>query len=167
MSRLVVIDPVEYILEGQFERIDVPERTFLDEENVLLSIEQYREDYVDKGLALGELNDGFLIIPTVVEYDGKSIEAEQVDEEEKDPAFMIIDIYWNRDRRTICGKVILLDTEDGDKIKKAIGQGVECFMSASQTEGYIVMDENSGRMYYRISNIRGYKISLFNFHNTV
>lgn len=167
MSKLVVIDPVEYVLEGEFERLRAPERTFLDEQNILLAIEQYREDFVDQGLALGGLNDGFLVMPTIVEYDGKSIEAEQVVEEEKDPAFMIIDIYWDRNKNAICGKLILLDTEDGEKIKHAISQGIECFISASQTELYTTMDENNGRMYCRISNIKGYKMSIFNFHSTV
>lgn len=167
MSKLVLIDPQEFVFEGEFERLRAPELTFLDENNIVTAIEQFKFDYVDQGAALGELNDGFLVMPTIVEYDGKSIEGEQVVEEERDPAFMIIDIYWDRDRRAICGKLIILDTEDGEKIKKAVGQGIECFMSASQTELYTVMEENSGRMLCRISNIKGYKISIFNFHNTI
>lgn len=167
MSKLVVIDPTEYVLEGEFERLRAPENTFLDEENILAAVEQFKMDFVDQGLALGELNEGFLVMPTVVEYDGKTVEGEQVIEEEKDPAFMIIDIYWDRDRRAVCGKLIILDNEEGDKVKHAIGQGIECFMSASQTELYTVMDKENGRMYCRISNIKGYKLSLFNFHNTI
>ena len=167
MSKLVVIDPEEYILEGEFEKLRAVEGTFLDEENILAAIDQYKTNYVDQGLALGELNEGFLVMPTIVEYGGEMVEAEQVSEEQKDPAFMIIDIYWDRDMRAICGKIILLDTEDGDKAKKAIAQGIETFMSASQTELYTVMDKKNGRMYSRISNIQGYKISLFNFHNTL
>lgn len=162
-----MIDPEEYVLEGEFERLRAADGTFLDEANILAAIEQYKTDYVDQGLALGELNEGFLVMPTIVEYGGEMVEAEQVAEEQKDPAFMILDIYWDRDKRSICGKIILLDTEDGDKIKKAIGQGVESFMSAAQTELYTVMDKETGRMYTRISNIQGYKISLFNFHSTM
>ena len=157
MAKLTVIDPVEYILDGDFEKIRAPGRTIVDVENVLTAIEQYRIDYVEPGLAVGELNDGFLIIPT---EDG-----EQVVEEERDPAFMIIDIYWDSESRAICGTIIILDTEDGDKIKKAIDQGIECFMSASQTDSYETMDNATGRTLYRISNIKGYKISLFDFHN--
>jgi len=168
MSKLVVIDPQEYVLEGEFEKIRAAEHTFLDEENILAAIEQFKIDYVDQGLALGELNEGFLVMPTIVEYeDGKKVKGDTVVDEERDPAFMIIDIYWDRDKRAICGKIIVLDTDDGDKIKHAIEQGVECFMSATQTELYTVMDKESGRVYSRISNIRGYKISLFNFHSTV
>jgi len=166
-SKLVVIDPEEYVLEGEFERLRAADGTFLDEANILTAIEQYKIDYVDQGLALGELNEGFLVMPTIVEYGGEMVEAEQVTEEQKDPAFMIIEIYWDRDKRAICGKIILLDTEDGEKIKKAIGQGIETFMSAAQTDIYTVMDKESGRMYSRISNIQGYKISLFNFHSTM
>jgi len=166
-SKLVMIDPEEYVLEGEFERLRAADGTFLDEANILAAIEQYKTDYVDQGLALGEFNEGFLVMPTIVEYGGEMVEAEQVVEEEKDPAFMIIDIYWDRDKRAICGKIILLDTEDGDKIKKAIGQGIEPFMSAAQTDLYTVMDKETGRVYTRISNIQGYKISLFNFHSTM
>jgi len=159
MSKLIVIDPEEFVLEGEFERLRAPERTVLDENNIITAIEQFKIDYVDKGAALGELNDGFLVMPTV--------DGEQVVEEEKEPAFMIIDIYWNGDKRAICGKLIILETEDGEKIKKAIGQGVECFMSASETELYTTMEQESGRMLCRISNIKGYKLSLFSFHNTI
>ncbi len=159
MSKLIVIDPEEFVLEGEFERLRVPEGTFLDEDNIITAIEQFKIDYVNQGAALGELNDGFLVMPT--------IDGEQVVEEEKDPAFMIIDIYWDGDRRTICGKLIILDTEDGKKIKKAISQGVECFMSASQTELYTVMEQENGRVLNRVSNIKGYKLSLFTFHSTV
>jgi len=159
MSKLVVIDPEEYVLEGEFERLRAPERTLLDEDNIITAIEQFKIDYVDQGAALGELNDGFLVMPTV--------DGEQVVEEEKDPAFMIIDIYWNGDKRAICGKLIILDTDDGQKVKKAIGQGVECFMSATQTELYTIMEQETGRMLCRISNISGYKLSLFSFHSTV
>jgi hypothetical protein len=158
-SKLLMIDPENFVLEGEFERLIVPEKTILDEENILAAIDQFKTDFVDPGLAVGELNEGFLIIPT---EDG-----EQVIEEEKEPAFMIIDIYWDRSRRAICGKLILLDTEDGDKVKKEIGQGVECFMSATQTETYTVMDDSNGRMLTRISNIKGYKLSLFKFQNTI
>jgi hypothetical protein len=165
MSKLVVIDKAEYIMEGEFEKIRTPERTFIDEENVLANVEQFKTDFVDKGLALGELNDGFLVMPTIMEYDGKQVQGEQVVEEEKEPAFMIIDVYWNKERRAICGKLIILDTEDGEKIKEAINHGMECFISASQTELYDVMDD-AGRTLCRISNIKGYKISIINFHNT-
>ena len=167
MSKLFVIDPEDYIIEGEFERVKAPERTILDEENIIAAVEQFKVDYVDQGLALGELNEGFLVMPTIVYNNGEETEAEQVVEEEKDPAFMILDIYWDWERRAICGKIIILDTEDGEKIKKAINQGVECFMSASQTELYTVMDRDTGRMLCRISNIKGYKISMFNFHSTV
>ena len=166
MAKLTVIDPEEYVLEGEFERVRAQEHMFLDEQNILAAIEQYKEDFVDQGFALGELNEGFLTMPTIVEYDGQNVQAEQVSEEEKDPAFMIIDIYWNREKMAICGKLIILDTEDGEKIKEAINQKIECFMSASQTELYSVMDKANGRMYTRISNIQGYKLSLFNFHNS-
>lgn len=157
MSKLTVIDPVECILEGEFEKIRVPERTFLDEENVLAAIEQFKADFVNQGLAIGYLNEGFLTIPTE--------QGEQVIDEDKEPAFMIIDVYWNRDRRAICGRLILFpETADGIKIKEALEQGMECFISASETELYDTMDD-SGRTVCRISNIKGYKISIFNFHN--
>lgn len=165
MSKLKLVDKENYILEGVFEKLRVVEHTFLDEDNILDAIDHYKANYVDKGLALGELNDGFLVIPTMVEYGGEQVKAEQVAETTKGPAFMIIDIYWNPDEETICGSIILLDTEEGDKVKDAINQGVECFVSASETEIYTIMDKNSGRMYSRISNIQGYKISLFEFHN--
>jgi len=167
MSKLVVIDPEEYVLEGEFERLRAPEHTFLDEENILAAVEQFKVDFVDQGLALGELNEGFLVMPTIVEYNGKSVSAEQVAEEDKEPAFMILSIYWDRDRRAICGRLIILNNDEGEKVKKAINQGVECFMSATQTELYTVMDKENGRMYCRISNIQGYRLSLFNFHSTV
>lgn len=159
MAKLLVIDREEYVLEGEFERIKTQSGVMLDEENVLAAIEQYKVDYVDQGLALGVLNEGFLVMPT---EDG-----EQVVEEDKDPAFMIIDIYWNRDERSICGKLILLDTDGGEKAKAAINQGVECFMSVSKTETYTTMDKESGRMLDRISNISGYELSIFNFHSTI
>ncbi len=167
MAQLVIIDPENYVLEGEFEKIKALPQTMLDEGNVLAAVEQYKVDYVDQGLAVGELNDGFLIIPTVIEYNGKSVEAEQVSEDEKLPAFMIIDVYWDRYREAICGKLILLDNQEGDKVKNAISQGIECFMSASETETYTVMDKENGRMYSRISHIKGYRISLFNYRNTV
>jgi len=159
MSKLLVVDPIEYVLEGEFERVVAPAGTFLDEENILAAIWQFKTDFVDPGCAVGELNDGFLLIPT--EY------GEQVSDEEKEPAFMIIDIYWDRDKRAICGKLILLDTEDGENVKKSISQGVDCFMSATQTDLYTIMDENTGRMYCRISNIKGYKLSLISFQSTI
>ena len=65
MSKLRLIDPQEFILEGEFEKIRAAERTLLDEENVMAVVENYKEEYVNKGLAVGELNDGFLIIPTL------------------------------------------------------------------------------------------------------
>jgi hypothetical protein len=159
MSKLLVIDRQEYVLEGEFERLRAPERTIIDEENVIQTIEEYKQNFVNEGLALGTLNEGFLVIPT---DDG-----EQVYEEEKDPAFMIIDIYWNRDRSSICGKLIILDTEDGEVIKAAINQGVDCFMSSSETETYEEMNKETGRILYKIANIKGYRLSLFNFHSTI
>jgi hypothetical protein len=165
MSKLKLIDEENYILEGEFEKLRVPEHTFLDEDNILDAIEDYKINYVDPGLAMGELNDGFLVVPTMVQYGGEQVQAEQVAKEEKDPAFMIIDIRWNPDRESIEGQIIILDSKDGIKVKNAINQGVECFVSASETELYTIMDKDSGRMYSRISNIQGYKISLFEFHN--
>jgi hypothetical protein len=146
MSKLLVIDRVNYVLEGQLEKIKPQERTILDEENITTAIKQYKNDYVDQGLALGELNEGFLLIPTKIEYGDKIVEGEQVAEEEKEPAFMIIDVYWNSEAKEICGKLIILDTEDGDKIKAAIDKGTDCFISASETEIYTVMEkEQIGR----------------------
>jgi len=161
MSKLLLIDKSEdgYMLEGELERLRPAGNTFLDEENILLAIEQFKADLVDQGAAVGTLNDGFLVIPTE--------HGEQVAEDDKEPAFMIVDVYWNRDQKTICGIIMLIENEEGAKVKSAIDRGVECFISSSNTELYTVMDEDSGRMYNRISHIGGYKISLFEFHNTI
>ena len=159
MSKLNVIDQENLILEGEFEKIRVADKTFLDEQNILEEILKYKEERVDKGLAFGYLNDGFLIMPT---EDG-----DQVVEEDKDPAFMIIDIYWNQGKKTIEGKIILLDSDDGNKVKNELSQGVECYMSASETEVYTSLDKEHSRMMSRIINIKGYKLSLLNFHSTI
>ena len=159
MSKLTVIDRQEYILQGEFERIKAPERTILDENNVILAVQKFKEEVVDLGLGLGTLNDGFLTIPT--EY------GDQVYEEDKEPAFMILSVYWDSDKGAICGTIIILDNDEGNKVKAAIDQGVECFMSASETDSYEDMDKESGRILYKICDIKGYKLSLFNFKSTV
>lgn len=113
MPKLFVIDRQDYVLEGEFEKIRVQNQTVLiDEENILSAIAQYKKDYVDRGMAIGYLNSGFLVMPT--------IDGEQVVDEDRDPSFMIIDIYWNREEKCICGKLIIIDSDDGDKIKGAI-----------------------------------------------
>jgi hypothetical protein len=152
MSKLLIINKEEFILEGEFERIKTPYKIYVDEENVLTAIAYFKENYVDKGLAVGFLNDGFLTIPT--EY------GDQVEEEDRDPAFMILNIYWDRKSLAICGSLIILPSQDGDTIKDAILQGADCFISISETESYTVMDKDNGKMYCKISNIGGYKISL-------
>ena len=167
MAKLKVIDKEQFILEGEFERIRSMEGTTLDEENILTSIETYKTNVVDQGFALGCLNDGFLTMPTEVDFNGERKSAEQVVQTEKDPAFMIIDLIWDTYKRAVLGRLIILDTDEGMKVKEAINQGVECYMSGSQTEVYTVMEENTGRVLSRISNIQGYQLSLFNFQPTI
>ena len=159
------LEKTDVVLEGVFEKITPSQNTLIDEDNVLAAVDRYKKEFVETGEALGCLNDGFLTMPIMVEHGGENVEAEQIVEEEKDPAFMVLDIWWNRDIKSICGAIVILDTIDGLKIKNAIAQGVGCFISATQTETYATMDEGNGRMYYRISNINGYKISMFDFHN--
>lgn len=164
MPKLKVVDYDDFVLEGEFEKIIPIHNTFLDEENVLSAVQKFKDEFVDKGLALGTLNDGFLVMPVDVEIFGYQLQADQVCEENKDPSFMIIDIYWERDLKAICGRLIILDTEDGLKIKDAIKRGVECFISASDTDVYTTMDKEDGRIYTKMSNINGYKISLIDFY---
>ena len=60
MGKLNIIDAANFIFEGEFEKIRVPENSLLDEQSIIVSLEKYKTEFVDKGNALGELNDGFL-----------------------------------------------------------------------------------------------------------
>lgn len=163
MSKLTLIDSTQFILEGAFEKIRTAESVHLDEESIIKTIEKFKKSKVDQGVALGELNDGFLVLPVIIEQDGEQKEVEQIVDLQKEPAFMIVDIWWESEKQSIFGKIIILDTEDGQKIKESINQNAECFISATETEVYTVMNKSDGKMYCRISDIKGYKISIFNF----
>jgi hypothetical protein len=113
---------------------------------------------VDTGQALGELNEGFLTMPTEL--------GDQVVEQLRTPAFMVIDIWWERERHAICGKLIILNSEDGEKIKQSLKQGIECYVSSADIDSYPIKDESSSRVLFRVSEIRGFKVSLMNFHYT-
>lgn len=159
MGKLNVTSYEDFILEGEFEKIKIPEKSFLDEDSVILAVNKFKTERVDKGFALGQLSEGFLTIPTE--------EGDQVIEEQKNPAFMIIDIWWEREKRAIFGKIILLDSEDAEKMKQSLQQGIECYVSSADIDSYPVKEENSSRVLFRISEIRGFKVSLMSFHNTI
>jgi len=159
MGKLNVVSYKDFVLEGEFERIKAPDKTVLDEESVITAIKKFKDEKVSLGYALGTLNEGFLVMPT---EDG-----DQVVEENRPPAFMIIDIQWNSERKSIVGTVIILDSPDGEKIKNAIMQGTECYISYADTDSYLAKDENSSSVLLKISEIRGFKISIMSFHNTI
>lgn len=159
MAKLKLIDSEQFILDGEFERFKAPSRSILDEDSVINAIEKYNKEMVLPGKAFGSLNEGFLLMATEM--------GEQIDEEEKIPAFMIIDIQWDAEKKVVFGKIILLDTDDGNKIKDALKIGLECYMSSSETNVHIILDKQSGKLLCRVSDIKGYKVSILNFHNTI
>ena len=159
MGKLNIVDKANFILEGEFEKFKMPAKATLDEQSVINAVGKYKLEIVDKGFAVGELSEGFLTIDTGY--------GDQIAEQVKDPAFMIVDIWWDTEKRGIWGKVIVLDSADGMKIKSALGQGIECYMSSSETDTYHAKEENTSRVLFRISEIKNFKVSLMNFHSTI
>lgn len=157
MGKLVLIDSENFILEGEFEKIKSSGKTVIDENSVKKAIELYKNNFVTPGLALGELSEGFLTMPTV--------DGDQVVDEKRDAAFMVVDIWWKPESRAIYGKIIILNSQDGIKIKEASMQGADCYMSSSETDSYPIKDEKSSQILLRISEIKNYKISIMDFHN--
>jgi len=158
MGKLKLINKEEFILEGVFEKFTIHSNAILDVEKAKKAIESYKTDKVDKGLSLGYLNEGFLLMPT---EDG-----EQVVEEDKDPAFMVTDIWFNEENQSISGQIILLDTSDGIKVKNALLQGIECYVSNANIDIYPTTEKNQAVVKMAVGEIKGFNISLMNFHST-
>ena len=56
MGKLNLVDPAQYILEGEFEKIREQKGSVLDNDSVLLAVEKYNTEFVAPGKALGTLN---------------------------------------------------------------------------------------------------------------
>jgi hypothetical protein len=151
----ISIDGFDCVLTGGFEKISIPPNTVLDEESVIKTIQNYKTNFVEKGTAFGFLNNGFLLIPTE--------EGEEVDTQEKPPAFMIIDILWNSEKQLVEGTIIVLDTDDGNKIKQAVSRGGECYVSNSGIDIYTQFDKESGSLLSKASGIQNYHVSILDF----
>ena len=160
MGKLSIIDASQFILEGEFEKIREQKGSILDEQSIVDSVTKYISDYVTPGKALGVLNEGFLTMPTA---DGDQVVAEET----KEPAFMIIGAEWNSKKSCIEGQVVILNSPDGVKVKQAIQQGVDCYISSSETETYNAKEEGSSRILQKVSEVKGYKMSIMNFHSTI
>lgn len=153
MSKLTVIDLENFILEGEFERFNkIPPNTTLNEESIRKAVQKYKDEYVDKGDGLGYLNDGFLTIPTDL--------GEQISEEQKDPAFMVLNIGWEPYTKSVVGRIVILDSEDGLKIKGALKTGANAYISSSETETYDRLNKEQSRLEFCIAELKNYKISL-------
>jgi len=159
MGKLNLIDGNQFILEGEFEKIREQKGSILDNESVKLAVEKYNTDYVVPGKALGVLNEGFMVMPTA--------DGDQVVEEQREPAFMVISAEWDEEKRIVKGQVIILNSPDGIKIKQGIQQGIECYISSSETEIYNAKEEGTSRILQKVADIKGYSISMMNFHNTI
>jgi len=159
MGKLSIIDSEQFILGGEFEKIRTTQKAVLYEQSVIDALEKYKEKFISPGLAVGELSDGFLTMPTA--------DGEQVIEQQKPPAFMIIDIDWNPENKSIFGKVILLDSEDGIKIKESLKQGMDCYITSGEIESYMTKEEETSRVLNCISEIKGFKMSIMNFHSNI
>lgn len=157
MGKLNIIDFDNFILEGEFEKIKKPENAIIDENSLQVAIEDYKRNFVKNGNALGKLNDGFLVMPT--------IDGEQVVEEQKIPCFMVIDIWWNNERKSLFGKVILLNTPDANKVKQSLRQGVDCYISQGDIESYPVKDKDTSQILLKIQKINGFDMSIMSFHS--
>lgn len=155
MHKLTIIDFENFILEGEFERFKAPPRALLDTQSIQRAVEDYNVNQVKKGLAFGHLNDGFLIMPTV--------DGEKVDTSEKDPAFMIVDVEYNGVTKGVKGKILILDTEDGLKIKQGIKKGMNCYISSSESTEGSALDKDKGRLVHKIMHLGGYRLSMLDY----
>lgn len=151
MAKLSIVDASNFILEGEFEKIKPSEGSALNEASAKEAVEIYRELALN-GDAIGYLNDGFFTIETD--------QGEQVDETEKEPAFMVLDLAWEPYSKAVFGRIIILDSNDGLLIKKAISEGTNCYISSSETEFYTNMNKDRARVEMYVTELKNYKISL-------
>lgn len=142
-------------MEGEFERFKSPPRASLDKDSIMRAVNEFNINFVKKGLAFGHLNDGFLIIPTEI--------GEKVDETENSPAFMIVDVEWNPAKKGVKGKILILDTPDGIKIKEGVKKGMNCYISGSKTTDSSALDKNTARVMYRVMELGGYQLSILDY----
>jgi len=155
MHKLTIIDLENFIMEGEFERFKSPPKATLDINSIIRAANDYNTNHVKKGFAFGHLNDGFLLIPTD--------KGEKVDETQNAPAFMVVDVEWNSAKKGIVGKIMILDTPDGLKIKESVQKGMHCYISGSETTAGVTVDKDSGRRIYRVMDLQGYKLSILDY----
>ena len=151
MEKLEAVDYEQFIFQGEFERFNkIPPHTFLDEKSAINAVDRYNE-WALGGQVFGSLNDGFLLIPTA--------DGEQVDGQQKEPAFMILKVWWDSKKKSVNGQIMILDSNDGQKIKSRINEGAECYISSSKTLSGSNLD-SLGRAIYQIIELDEYQISL-------
>jgi len=149
---LLLIDKENYVLDGVLYTLPLSEAPPLDEVSVEKAVAYYKKKLVDADLAYGKLEEAIqesvendMSIEEYEQYatqDPIAIAANQTidgtfDDEEilhpNESAFQLLDILYDRESRTIIGRIYLLDTPAGRYAKSRVDAGMHCVV----TQAYV------------------------------